>query len=364
MLRQTVTRVRTFLQRYESILASGALVVGFVIDNLVFTRVDILWNNLILIAYIVLAGGGIALWHASEEHGFVNRTLQTVAAAMPIVVQYAFGSLFSGLIVFYSRSASFAISWVFVVVLVAFLLFSERFSHNYRRFRYQMVLLFFLLLTFNWFFIPVIIGHIGRLVFIGSAIVSFFLMIGYILLLRKFVPRRVSESFQFLIRAIAGVLIVFLGLYAINAIPPLPLSLEEGEVAHAVHRVADSYTVSHEIKPWYLFWERYNTVYHKGMGEPVYVFTSVFIPTKLSLSLEHEWQYYNEASKSWVTTNTVTFPVVGGRDGGYRGYTMKSNVEKGKWRVNVRTNYGAIVGRVDFIVENTDVSPALEEVSY
>lgn len=364
MVQKTLQRVRSFVQKYERYLAPAALVVGFGIDNLVFTRVDVLWNNLILIGYLLLAACGIALSHALEELGFKHKVLQTVAAVMPIVVQYAFGALFSALIVFYSRSASFAFSWVFVLLLVGFLLFSETFSHNYRKFRYQMVLLFFLLLTFNAFFIPVIIGHIGHAVFIGSAAASALIMAGYIYFLRRFVPKRVAESRRFLSRAIITIVVVFLGLYAINAIPPLPLSLEEAEVAHTIVRKGDTYMVTHEAKPWYVFWERYSTTYHSLPGEPVYVFTSVFIPTKISFSLKHEWQRYDEVDKRWITMSTVAFPVSGGRDGGYRGYTMKSNVRPGSWRVNVRTSYGVVVGRVDFKVISVNEAPTLTTVAY
>ena len=37
---------------------------------------------------------------------------------------------------------------------------------------------------------------------------------------------------------------------------------------------------------------------------------------------------------------------VGGRDGGYRGYTTKSTPAAGRWRVNIETSDGLLIGRV------------------
>ena len=43
---------------------------------------------------------------------------------------------------------------------------------------------------------------------------------------------------------------------------------------------------------------------------------------------------------------------IGGRDGGYRGYSIKNDVTAGKWRVNVKTGDGKLIGRVGFTVED------------
>ena len=40
----------------------------------------------------------------------------------------------------------------------------------------------------------------------------------------------------------------------------------------------------------------------------------------------------------------------GGSDGGYRTFSEMTPVTAGKWRVNVKTTSGAVIGRVDFEV--------------
>ena len=49
----------------------------------------------------------------------------------------------------------------------------------------------------------------------------------------------------------------------------------------------------------------------------------------------------------------VSYPINGGRDGGYRGYTIKSNPGPGEWRVDISTADGHLLGRVRFSVDQT-----------
>jgi len=55
--------------------------------------------------------------------------------------------------------------------------------------------------------------------------------------------------------------------------------------------------------------------------------------------------------------SSVTFPINGGRDGGYRGYTIKHNPEPGDWRVDINTSEGHLIGRITFKVERAAVPP-------
>jgi hypothetical protein len=41
---------------------------------------------------------------------------------------------------------------------------------------------------------------------------------------------------------------------------------------------------------------------------------------------------------------------VGGRDGGFRGYSFKKNIQPGTWRVDVETAEGLLLGRIGFEV--------------
>ena len=138
----------------------------------------------------------------------------------------------------------------------------------------------------------------------------------------------------------------------------MPLSLKEAGVYHDISRTSGIYTLIGEKTPWYedLI---YRETFHRVPGDIIYVYTAIFAPSGLTTPIIHEWQYYDNTSRTWMTTNTISFSINGGRDGGYRGYTQKSGVTEGRWRVNVLTQYGAAVGRVSFDVRNATTTPPL-----
>jgi len=61
----------------------------------------------------------------------------------------------------------------------------------------------------------------------------------------------------------------------------------------------------------------------------------------MRVPVRHIWSYYHPAH-GWRATDSVTFPITGGRDGGYRGYSMKRQIYPGEWRVEVVTYNGRI----------------------
>ena len=363
-IKQKALRIRAWMRTYERYVVPIALVSGFVIDTQVFTRVDVLWNDLLLFGFIVAAAVGITLFNMGEERILRGWVTTAIASAMPLVVQFAFGSLFKGLIIFYGRSASLTSSWVFVFTLAALLIFSEVFINNYRRFRYQMVLLFLFVLLYNAFYLPVVLGSIGPVIFLLSIAVSLAMVGVFAFALGYIIPKRLAETRPFLIRAFLAIAAGFIILYALNVIPPLPLALKDEGVLHSLTRVGDTYQATYEQDPWYDWLPTYAPVFHEAPGDTVYIYTALFVPTKIRLTLKHEWQRYDTASKRWTTTDIVSFPVAGGRDGGYRGYSKKSGLAPGAWRVNVITDYGAIISRIDFSVEAVDTPVPVIEATY
>jgi hypothetical protein len=75
--------------------------------------------------------------------------------------------------------------------------------------------------------------------------------------------------------------------------------------------------------------------------------------------VHHVWS--RKTPSGWVRTDRIAFQIAGGRQGGYRGYTVKSGVVPGEWRVEVETETGQTLGRIDFTVcESPNPHPPLE----
>jgi hypothetical protein len=345
------------LRWYEHYISPATLLVAFTLDTLAFKRVDLLLSNLLLFAYLTLASVSIILYHLIQSGRLRGKFFLSILPFIPVGMQFGFGGLFSGFVILYSQSAAYATSWIFVVLLAALLIGNERFRRLYTGFVFQASVLFATLLSFLIFFLPVVTGKIGTTLFLISEAIAVGVMILFVRGFGFLAPEIYRAARWKLLRSAASIFLIFNILYFTNAIPPLPLGLKEAGVYHSVRRINGEYHLKAEPLKWYQHYLQYNTIFHKTAGETVYVFTSVFAPTKLATSITHEWQYYDEPLKDWITTSRVSFPIQGGRDGGYRGYTLESITAAGKWRVNVRTNDGRLIGRVSFRIEDV-ASPA------
>jgi hypothetical protein len=339
---------------YQHYVSPLSLIAGFLSDNFILLkRVDLLRTNLLLLFYLLVCAFGIVAINMVTAGRVKNLRIVGWAPAIPIAVQFAFGGLFSGYLSLYSRSASLATSWIFVLVLAALLLGNERFMRFYSLFRFQISLYFGSLFSFLIFFLPVVFHQIGPWMFVVSGAVSLTLITLFIMGLYRIVPEIVRQNRTRVARSIAIIYIIFNALYFLNLIPPLPLAIKDAGVYHSViHESDGTYQLTGEVLPWYEAYLNYNVVYHQDNGEPVYVYTAIFAPNDLSTTIKYQWQEYDETTRAWVTTDTLSFPILGGRDAGYEGYTVKDNVTPGDWRVNVITSYGQLIGRVAF----TDVA--------
>lgn len=346
--------VQELVHWYERYISPLSLVAGFLADNyILLRRVDLWQTNVLFFTYLTIAAIGIFLINLIEAGRIRWKWMVAVAPLIPVLVQFSFGGLFSGFLSLYSRSAGFAASWVFVIAVAALLIGNERFTRLYVRFAFQMSLYFFVLFSFFIFFLPVVFSAIGPAMFIVSGFASLAVLALFMRTMWLFIPEVVKRERTRVARSVAIIFAVFNVLYFLNLIPPLPLSLKEAGVYHAVTKVGTEYRLSAEQQSWFAELFSYNTVFHTTAGQNAYVYSAVFAPSGLSTVIYHEWQQYDVASNSWLTVTTQSFPINGGRDGGYRGYSVKSNLAPGKWRVNVKTQYGQLVGRVTFTVDDS-----------
>ena len=346
---------------YERYVAPLSLVAGFVIDNVLFRSID-LWTTVFAVAlYLACAIGGMFALNFVETGRAQNTLILRVAPFFPVIVQFSFGGMFSGFFVLYSESATLVVSWISVAILALFLIGNDRFRLRYRLFSFQVGVLFVAILGFLSFLVPLVFKQIGPIVFLASSVGGTVLIALYILLMYRVMPELIQANLKKLLRSIGAIFLIFNVLYFTNAIPPLPLALKEAGVYHNVERIGDEYHILYEPAPWYRQYLPLGKIFHRAPGEPLYAFSAVFAPSGLSTTLTHEWQNYDAETEDWNTVATVEFPVVGGRDGGYRGFSITTNPRSGKWRVNVLTPYGQLVGRISFTVIEVAAPVELQE---
>jgi len=339
-------------KRYERPAFVVSMVAGFLVDFFTLSRVDLWLDNLVLLFYLMLAMTSIVLFNLREAGKLKKRWLNLVGTFAPLPMQYAFGGLFSGFLIFYWQSASIAASWPFLLFLACMLVGNEFFRERYERLVFQISILFLAVFSYFVFSVPVLIKSMGPGVFIVSGVVSVLVTTTFLYLLSLWMPERIRVSKSALSRSIIGIFAVMNILYFANVIPPIPLSLKEIGIYNMVSRQGGEYIRERigEIPPWYKRLFSYEKLIVEE-GDPAYVYTAVFAPTSLGADIIHHWQYFDAQKNVWTTVSRVEYQIVGGRDGGYRGYSFYTNMQEGLWRVRVETERGQMLGNAKFRVE-------------
>ena len=341
-------------------LSAATLIGGFIIDYLTLRRVDFLFDNLLIVLYLIFTGVSIFIVNLYEAGKLRTKFVGSIYEFLPFLLQFSFGGLFSAFVVFYSKSASLFTSGAFVLILLTLLIGNEFFKERYSKLVFQVVIFFVALFSFSIYFLPVVLRQMSVAVFLWSGALSLGLVGVFIFVISRFAPHRYKESEKRLIVAILAVYAIINILYFTNIIPPIPLSFKGGDVYHRVERREDgNYLVTGEADVWQEKFNLGQTV-HLVAGEPVYVLSSVFAPTDLNIKIVHNWQYLDEEKVRWKSASKISFPIRGGRDEGYRGFSSKANVFPGHWRVDIETDRGQVIGRIRFDIEMVDVVQNLE----
>lgn len=349
-----ISRFKIFYKKYEHFLSPAALIFGFIGDVLTLNRIDLWYENFVIISYLLLAGAVILIIEKKETFASQGVLWAKITVFAPLALQLSFGALLSAFIVLYSKSADFVASWPFVLILAVLFLGNEFFRKPFVRLAFRLCIYFIAIFSYAICILPVLFHKMGGAMFIASGIASLVLIFIYISLF-------FSKNRKLLMLNIAVVYIIFNILYFTNIIPPLPLTLKEIGLYHQVERNAGGkYKLTFEPIKWWEYIIKTEPVFHQIAGEPVYIFANIFSPAKLNVKIIHRWSYFNEQQKKWIEVNNLQYPIFGGNNWGYRGYSFKQNIMPGRWRVEVITQNGQVLGRINFKVEKSASAPELK----
>ena len=348
------------MQKYERHLSALAMVAGFIADNIFFGRIDLWKTQAIFALYIITCFVSIALLHGIEARGHARRRWKSV---LPIVTQFALGGLWSGFVIFYGRAAVLGVSWPFLLFLALVLLGNEYFHRYHDRLVFTSVLFFFALYSYAIFAVPIYTGTIGTLSFLESGAASIGVFAVFVALLRVLAPERFRTDLSRIRAGALAVLVLMNVFYFTNILPPLPLSAEAAGVYHSVWRVPGAYMAESEAEPWQVRYLGFPPTLHVVPGESLSAYSAVFAPTMLTTTIVHRWQWYDSAAGQWVTKAVIAYPIVGGRDGGYRGYSTVRIDAAGQWRVSIETSDGRRIAYLPFTVEQVALPPEEQTVT-
>lgn len=369
-MKSHLKQIKHFFEKYERVMLPLMLLFGVTTDYFAFKSIDTQWAFIWLGFHLVLALITIAylnLYDAYESHllFFIGRGmkrgrfLQYLRLLAPMLLQLSFGALLNASFVFYWFSASFSVSWPFFTIVVLLMVSNDVFRHYFVKPVVQIGVYFFACFSILALMIPYLMNSIDPQWFIVAGAAAFAIVMIYTVLLSQKLPEVRKHQVSILL-SVFGILAIMNGLYFFNLIPPIPLSLREADVYHSVVKSGDGYRVLDEDRSLFSQFDPEETI-HVLKTDRVFVYSAIFAPADLSTEIFHRWQYFDPAEKDWIDQSKYSFTVTGGRQAGYRGYSLKANVTPGKWRVSVETERGQVLARVRFKVENVDQLPKLLE---
>lgn len=349
----TIRYIISWVNRNRSHLLSVSFFVGFVVDNLTLNSVDDRFDNIILAVYVVLIMVAILTMYSAIAEKLPEKITPFLRNTTPYLMQFAFGGLLSGMLIFYSRSGSFSSSWPFLVIIVSVIVGNELLSRRANRLVFNLSVFFIALFSYIVLIIPVLTGKMGDVTFVISSIIALAIFILFVHILARVIPHFILHHMRWIVFTTGSIFAIMQFLYFTNLIPPIPLSLKDVGIYHNVERLKDGrYLLTYEEQPWWRFRLHSDKTFTKNETSTPYCYSSVFAPAKLSINIVHEWQFFNKDTRQWEVKSIVPYPISGGRAEGYRGYSYKNSYETGKWRCVVRTERGQIVGYETFMIRD------------
>lgn len=328
-----------------------AFLLGFVIDNITLNQVDQIFDNLVLLSYVILAMVSLLLLYAGAAEKLPEKFNHYARTYAPLAVQFSFGGLLSGMLIFYGRSGSWYETWPFMLLILAVIYGNETLRDRASRMVFNFAVLFIGLFAYVVLVIPVLTGQMGPWIFFGSGLLALFIISLFFRALALVVPNFIRLQTKAIVFTVGLIYVTLNFLYFTNIIPPIPLSLKEVGIYHSVVRFEDgTYQLTYEEPKWWQFGRDSNKSFRYETGDNIYCFASVFSPARLSTEIFHRWEYYDEASGVWKEHGRFSYPISGGRGEGFRGYTLIKNYQPGKWRCSVETARGQVLGRETFDV--------------
>lgn len=343
------SRAFKFWQRYEHHLGVGALAVGFTFDVFLAKSPASIVDNTLLVSYLFIAATIIILLNIAPVRRRRERGVSEPFIFL-LILQFCFGGLASNLLVLYGKSGTLAADAFFVALLAMLVFGNEYLRSRYAQLRFNIGVYYFLLLTYCIIAVPTFIFHaVGPGVFLLSGLISLAVMVVFLTILFAAVLRGAPKQAHQIVMMVAIIFVVFNGLYFLQVIPPVPLSLKSIGIYHSVLRYSSGdYLALYEPPPWYEFWQDTSPAFTYAPGESAYCFSSVYAPAQLDTPIYHRWEYYDPAAKSWETISRISYPITGGRPAGYRGFSVITLTNPGAWRCDVETESGALIGRTTF----------------
>jgi hypothetical protein len=358
-------RAKSFYFAHEPACTTGFFVAGFLFDTLAVGRIDRIHNVIHQATYLILCAWFISL-ELRELYGEFSppRRLETAWRYHKAATHFMLGTLLNIYTLFYFKSATWGASFLFLLILAGLLAVNEIKPFEESGTTVRMVLFSLCLISYFGYLVPMLVGSIGVLPFMGSLLIAGASISILIWRLKVHLPTRPQLIVRHIAIPFSAVAICFAVLYLARVIPPVPLSLSSIGIYHEVHWEGDRLALT-MTRPRWKFWQRGDQSFLARPGDEIHCFVSVFSPTHFKERLQVRWQFFNTSAGKWQEADAIPLNIIGGRDGGYRGLTSKSHYQPGHWRIRVETSDRRELGSINLkVIEDHGTGPIQSRIEW
>ncbi len=363
MIERTKNKFNAINEKYGRYFPVAFFVFGFIFDIVAIQRVDDFFGIVQQALYLVVTALVIATELVETQKEVVPpRGLAKFWPHRELLLQFLFGSLLNVYTIFYFKSASAFTSIAFILVMVVIITANEFKKFGKYQTHVHVGILSLCLISFLGIVCPIVIGYIGLIPFLCANLIAWCLMVLYQRWLKPKMQVNLSVMRSHVLIPFATVQTVFVLLYILRVLPPVPLSASYMGIYHDVQKASGEYALTY-TRPDHLFWQRGDQTFYARPGDTIYCFVRIFAPARFKDELQVRW-LFKDPKHGWQSHDAIPLPIVGGRDAGYRGVTKKSNYKPGVWRVQVETTDGREVGRINFeVIKDDSTEPRDVKVS-
>lgn len=330
---------------------------GFIFDAFMVTEIDDLFAIVQQAVYLLIIAISLHYEILFRLHKWRPREglLHKVWKYRNPFLHFLLGTLLNIYSLFYIKSASLISSIIFLLLMIGLIVANELPLIKKAKVGLKIGLFAICLFSFISILYPVVLGFIGWITFILSIATT----LGVFYLQFWFLDRRLSDKtvlFDTILLPSISVLTVFALFYILGWIPPIPLSVKEQGVYHAVEKKGKDYLLSAEEgeESWWRFGD---PKFNARPGDVIYYYSQIYSPARFADKIYIKWMR-KDAKGDWQKTDRIPMQITGGREEGFRGYATKSNYQPGQWRVQVETAMGHEISRLNFeVLADTSSEP-------
>lgn len=353
-----------FYRKYKHYLKHATTVLflfGFLTDMVLLPDVNNPITKYLGLSYIVAVGLLIAFREWVIARNAANERERRLFSLSSFGIAYLSGAALSFVFVYALRSAALSVSWPLFLILVLCMVANEFFATHTYRFTLDIMVLFIALAFYVVFNAPFMVNTQNNFVFLCSIIISITVSLLYVAIISRISETSEEETPK--MYALGVGIPMFIGmLYTLNMIPGVPLSLTEGGIYHNVVKTETGrYIVEEEVDQRLVssLFTKVHTI-SSSQGD-VFFLSAIRAPKNMTAPISHVWEYYDEKGNKWIESTVVPFNLSGGREDGYRAYSVKQNIFEGLWRVTVKVDDKRIVGRVKFYIKKGEPGEMVEK---